>query len=77
MDLKSYLKNSGVRQSAFAALVGKSQGYVSRVAAGECLLSAATALTWAAATGHKVTPHDLRPDLYPNPTDGLPNRTAA
>ncbi|EPE4838973.1 YdaS family helix-turn-helix protein [Yersinia enterocolitica] len=19
-----------------------------------------------------VTPHDLRPDLYPNPTDGLP-----
>ena len=23
-----------------------------------------------AATG--VTPHELRPDLYPNPTDGLP-----
>ncbi|HHZ4136737.1 TPA: transcriptional regulator, partial [Escherichia coli] len=22
------------------------------------------------ATG--VTPHELRPDLYPNPTDGLP-----
>ncbi|EJD7033612.1 helix-turn-helix domain-containing protein [Enterobacter hormaechei] len=21
-----------------------------------------------------VTPHELRPDLYPNPTDGLPNQ---
>ncbi|MBL2607392.1 Cro/Cl family transcriptional regulator, partial [Klebsiella pneumoniae] len=20
----------------------------------------------------QVTPHELRPDLYPNPTDGLP-----
>jgi DNA-binding transcriptional regulator YdaS (Cro superfamily) len=20
----------------------------------------------------KVTPHELRPDIYPNPTDGLP-----
>lgn len=24
------------------------------------------------ATG--VTPHELRPDLYPNPTDGLPSQ---
>ncbi|EMP2222809.1 TPA: helix-turn-helix domain-containing protein [Enterobacter hormaechei subsp. steigerwaltii] len=24
------------------------------------------------ATG--VTPHELRPDLYPNPTDGLPKQ---
>ncbi|HGL4396023.1 TPA: transcriptional regulator [Enterobacter hormaechei] len=21
-----------------------------------------------------VTPHELRPDIYPNPTDGLPNQ---
>lgn len=26
------------------------------------------------ATG--VTPHELRPDLYPNPTDGLPQQEA-
>ncbi|EPK7283707.1 TPA: transcriptional regulator [Citrobacter farmeri] len=26
------------------------------------------------ATG--VTPHELRPDLYPNPTDGLPAQEA-
>ncbi|MEW8042653.1 MAG: YdaS family helix-turn-helix protein [Candidatus Thiodiazotropha endolucinida] len=24
------------------------------------------------ATGWAVTPHQIRPDLYPNPTDGLP-----
>ena len=24
------------------------------------------------ATGWRITPHELRPDLYPNPEDGLP-----
>jgi DNA-binding transcriptional regulator YdaS (Cro superfamily) len=24
------------------------------------------------ATGYQVTPHELRPDLYPHPDDGLP-----
>lgn len=26
-----------------------------------------------AATGFEVRPHDLRPDLYPHPDDGLPD----
>ncbi|KDE37448.1 regulator [Kosakonia radicincitans UMEnt01/12] len=77
MDLKNYLKTSGVRQQDFAALVGETQGYVSRVASGKCLLGAATALKWAAATGYIVTPHSFRPDLYPNPNDGVPDRNAA
>ncbi|WP_336817824.1 transcriptional regulator [Cedecea sp. MMO-103] len=77
MDLKTYLKTSGVRQQHFAALVGRTQGYVSRIASGECFLGAATALKWAAATEYQVTPHDLRPDLYPNPKDGVPDRNAA
>ncbi|WFX56945.1 helix-turn-helix domain-containing protein [Enterobacter roggenkampii] len=77
MKLKTYLKTSGVRQQAFAVIVGQTQGYVSRVASGECLLGAATALKWAAATEFQVTPHDLRPDLYPNPKDGIPDRAAA
>lgn len=34
MDLKNYLKTSGVRQQEFAVLVGETQGYVSRVASG-------------------------------------------
>ena len=29
-------------------------------------------LTVAAAFDWQVTPHELRPDLYPNPDDGLP-----
>lgn len=29
-------------------------------------------LELASFTGFMVTPHELRPDLYPNPTDGLP-----
>ncbi|WP_426817896.1 YdaS family helix-turn-helix protein [Winslowiella sp. 2C04] len=24
-----------------------------------------------------VSPHELRPDIYPNPNDGKPNKTAA
>ncbi|MDQ9128762.1 YdaS family helix-turn-helix protein [Serratia fonticola] len=77
MDLKSYLNDSGVRQQDFAKFVGKTQGYVSRVAAGTCKLGSEVVLEWAAATGFKVTPHDLRPDLYPNQRDGLPEQTAA
>ncbi|EMN8321024.1 MULTISPECIES: YdaS family helix-turn-helix protein [Serratia] len=77
MDLKSFLKDSGVKQKEFAALVGKTQGYVSRVATGECLLGGPAVLIWAAATKFQVTPHDLRPDIYPKPTDGLPEQTAA
>jgi DNA-binding transcriptional regulator YdaS (Cro superfamily) len=26
----------------------------------------------AAAAGWRVTPHELRPDLYPHPDDGMP-----
>ena len=77
MKLKDYLKTSGVRQHEFAALVGKTQGYVSRSAAGECFLSAATALEWSAATKYQVTPHDLLPNIYRKPTDGLPEQNAA
>lgn len=32
------------------------------------------ARTIAEAVEWQVTPHDLRPDLYPNPTDALPAR---
>lgn len=38
----------------------------------ETVVPAEHVLPIAAATGWQVTPHELRPDLYPNPTDGLP-----
>lgn len=33
---------------------------------GELVIQVSKAVDW------KVTPHELRPDLYPNPADGLP-----
>jgi len=30
-----------------------------------------------AAIDYQVTPHELRPDLYPNPSDGLPQNIRA
>ncbi|HDR2471501.1 TPA: helix-turn-helix domain-containing protein [Enterobacter soli] len=33
---------------------------------GELVLKVSKVVDW------QVTPHELRPDLYPNPTDGLP-----
>lgn len=32
------------------------------------------AIAVAKATGFRVTPHELRPDLYPNQKDGIPPR---
>lgn len=34
-------------------------------------------LTCAQATNWQVTPHQLRPDLYPHPQDGLPKELRA
>ncbi|MFM1133834.1 MULTISPECIES: transcriptional regulator [Yersinia] len=59
-----------VSQSELARRLGKKSQTVSfwfknGVPAKE-VMNAARALNWA------VTPHELRPDLYPNPTDGIP-----
>ncbi len=37
----------------------------------EWVLRTSEALTW------QITPHELRPDLYPNVDDGLPDEMAA
>lgn len=34
-------------------------------------------LAISAATEWELRPHDLRPDLYPNPTDALPSEASA
>ncbi|EDW0818596.1 Cro/Cl family transcriptional regulator [Salmonella enterica subsp. enterica] len=57
-------------QSELARRLGKNSQTVSawfrNGVAGREVINASRALMW------KVTPHELRPDLYPNPTDGLP-----
>ncbi|MEQ4511794.1 MAG: helix-turn-helix domain-containing protein [Dickeya sp.] len=77
MDLLSYLKRSQVRQQDFAETVGKSQGLVSRIATGKSKLRDDQVIKWAAATGFIVTPHDLRPDMYPKPSDGVPEQASS
>jgi predicted XRE-type DNA-binding protein len=46
-ETERLFKNIWCSQQEFAVLVGETQGYVSRVASGKCLLGAATALKWA------------------------------
>jgi len=60
-------------QSALAAKVGVKQGNVwywlnrqGGMSPPEKVLAVCEATDW------QVTPHELRPDIYPNPTDGLP-----
>ncbi|QGH64183.1 transcriptional regulator [Serratia proteamaculans] len=72
MDLKTYLKQHRIPQHKFAAIVGTTQGWVSLVANGKYILTGETAIQWAKATNWTVTPHNLNPKAYPNPTDGLP-----
>ncbi|MCZ6443305.1 YdaS family helix-turn-helix protein [Escherichia coli] len=45
---------------------------ISLAATGRSQLSPEKVLRIAEATNFEVTPHELRPDIYPNPTDGLP-----
>lgn len=64
---------AGIRSRMAGSKV--SQGHISRwlyrvkgpVPPADCVIAIAAAVDF------KVTPHELRRDLYPNPTDGLPN----
>lgn len=72
MKLNEYLKKSNMRQADFALLVGVSQARVSRAVGGVQPVRGRVACKWAEATGWQVTPHELCPADYPNPSDGLP-----
>ncbi|UJD80085.1 helix-turn-helix domain-containing protein [Serratia rubidaea] len=43
-------------------------GWFKNKVPGELVLKVSRAVDW------RVTPHELRPDLHPNPTDGLPQK---
>lgn len=72
MKFKDYLQQNDITQLEFSLMVGASQSHVSRVATGAWSLKGRVARKWAEATGWSVTPHELCPEDYPNPTDGLP-----
>lgn len=60
-------------QSALAAKVGVKQAHVwNWLNRQGRQVPASKALAVAKATRWQISPHELRPDIYPNPTDGLP-----
>ena len=69
MTLQDLLKNEKQHESAKRLSV--SQNMISKWARGE-RVSAEKVRLVCEAYDWQVTPHELRPDLYPHPQDGLP-----
>ena len=66
-----------MRQSEIALALGVSQGMVSHWVTGRKQIAPEWVLRLCALSGWRVTPHEIRPDIYPNPSDGLPAEEAA
>lgn len=59
-------------QTALANRIGKKQSHIWTWLNRDKRVPAESVLAVAEAVGFEVTPHQLRPDIYPNPDDGLP-----
>lgn len=70
MNLNKYI--SQTTQTALAARVGVTQGMVFQWLSGRKRVAAEKVIAVSAASGWQVTPHELRPDIYPNKLDGMP-----
>ncbi len=70
IDLINSLSNS--EKEVFATACETSIGNLRQIAYGHGFCSPAKAQAISKASQYSVTPHDIRPDLYPNPTDALP-----
>ena len=64
--------NLAGNMSALARLIGKPQTTVSTWKHRDKRVPADMVLTVSRALDWRITPHQLRPDIYPNATDGLP-----
>lgn len=77
MKLTDYLDAQGTGARAeLARNIKVAPAYLYQMETGIRPISAPRALQIGAATGWSVTPHELRPDIYPNPTDGVPQTGA-
>ncbi|MCP4064670.1 MAG: helix-turn-helix domain-containing protein [Gammaproteobacteria bacterium] len=59
-------------RSDFAKHIGVAPAYLYQMVNGIRPISPKRALSICEGSDWQVTPHELRPDIYPNPTDGLP-----
>jgi DNA-binding transcriptional regulator YdaS (Cro superfamily) len=73
MDNKLISALTDDTQTHYAKLAGVSQAYISQLVSGVRRPGPTTAIKLAAATNYRITPHQIRPDLYPHPDDGLPD----
>jgi DNA-binding transcriptional regulator YdaS (Cro superfamily) len=72
MSIHDYLASTGIKQVALAKRIGVPAVLVHQWAHNKRQIPADRVLSVSRATEWRVTPHQLRPDIYPNPTDGLP-----
>lgn len=75
MNIQTYIQQVGIEKASSA--LGVSIPAIKHYRNGIRKVSPSKVLATCKATGWTVTPHELRPDLYPNPTDGLPAGEAA
>ncbi|MDY6798533.1 MAG: YdaS family helix-turn-helix protein [Pseudomonadota bacterium] len=66
-----------VTQRQLADHLNVTQGLIYQWLSGHRKVSAEKALAVSEATDWQVTPHELRPDIYPNQSDGIPLERAA
>jgi DNA-binding transcriptional regulator YdaS (Cro superfamily) len=66
-------------QKSLGARIGKGQYLVSAWVRRGCRVSSEFVIAVSKAIDWQITPHELRPDIYPHPHDGLPDhmRSAA
>jgi len=70
MNIKAYIEQVGIPSAA--KTLGVSVPAVKHYRNGIRKVSPINVISVCAATDWQVTPYELRPDIYPNPTDGLP-----
>ena len=68
MEIKEIVNRSGMGIVALSNALGMSRGAVSqwKMVPSDRVLDVCALLEW------RVTPHELRPDLYPNQHDAMP-----
>jgi len=64
MDIRSYLAETGHTQAEFAKAVGVTQSMVGHWLNGRCRIVAEKAVEIERATNHRVSRHELRPDVF-------------
>ncbi|KMQ75278.1 Helix-turn-helix domain [Marinobacter subterrani] len=66
-----------VTQRQLAEHLKVTQGLIYQWLSGHRKVSAEKVLSVCEATDWQITPHELRPDIYPNQTDGIPIELSA